>query len=145
MTEVGVDGDQELAALLFRQANQIPIGDGGPAQLNRFELPGLGRSSRSLVLPFTRQHQKSHAPLGTLDAAPAPVCLRRAVRRWQAAGRAFRAGRLAGLLLFELFLLSGAAIQPLLASPAVNQGTREETNPEPREGIDQDCVRQPSS
>ncbi len=55
------------------------------------------------------------------------------------------AGRLAGLLLFELFLLSGAAIQPLLASPAVSQGTREETNPEPREGIDQDCVRQPPS
>jgi hypothetical protein len=48
------------------------------------------------------------------------------------------AGRVAGLLLVELFLLSGAAIQPLLASPAVSQGTREETNPKPREAIDQD-------
>lgn len=48
------------------------------------------------------------------------------------------AGWVAGLLSLELFLLSGAAIQPLLASPAVSQGTREETNPKPREAIDQD-------
>jgi hypothetical protein len=33
VAEVGVGGDQELVALLLRQANQVPVGDGGPAQL----------------------------------------------------------------------------------------------------------------
>ena len=33
VAEVGIDGDQELVARLLRQANQIPICNGGPAQL----------------------------------------------------------------------------------------------------------------
>lgn len=32
VAEVGVGGDQELIALKLRQADQVPVGDGGPTQ-----------------------------------------------------------------------------------------------------------------